>query len=137
MGDAPLPDRDQMEAIVAWEPVLRRPAAELFEWEPSWRRDDGVIMMPYVNYSQDVLDFLRALSGHGFVVPFDWPAWASEGMAIQEDPARLAEADLWTVVRLFTLHVRADRFSEGHLAEAIERGWLLALLDRLRALLDR
>jgi hypothetical protein len=135
VGDAALPGREQIEAILAWEPVLRRPAAELFTWEPSRRGDDGVITLPYVDYSQEVLDFLRALAGNGFVVPFDWPAWASEGMAIQEDPARLAEADLWTVVRLCTLHVRADRFSEGHLAEALERGWFLALLGRLRALL--
>jgi O-acetyl-ADP-ribose deacetylase len=129
-----LPDRDSIERILDWEAVLRKPADSLFEWEPSRRRDDGVHAMPYVNYAPEFLDFIRALSEHGFVVPFDWPAWAEEGMAIQEDPTRLREADLRTIVRLFTLHVRADRFNEGHLAEAIERGWLLGLLQRLRVL---
>lgn len=131
-----LPDRDDIEAVLRREPVLQRPAVELFTWQPSWRRDDGVVMLPTVEYSPEFLGFLRALGGHGFLVPFDWPAWADDGMAIQTDPSRLAEADLATIVRLFTMHVRADRFSEGHLATAIERGWLLALLRRLRTLLD-
>ena len=92
--------------------------------------------MPWVRYSEPFLGFIGALNERGFVVPFDWPAWAEEGMAIQRDPARLAVADLSTIVRLCTMHVRADRLSEGHLAEAIDQGWLLAILDRLRALRD-
>ena len=134
MDEQRLPDADAIEAILVWEPILRKLADELYEWEPSRERDDGVLTMPYVEYSSEILGFERALSEHGFVVPFDWPTWADEGMAIQRDPARLSEADLRTVVRLFTLHVRADRFSEGHLAEAIDQGWLLALLERLRVL---
>jgi hypothetical protein len=135
MGDErELPDRQAIDAILSFEQVLRRPASELFRWEPSRRRDDGVISMPYVGYAPEILAFERALAEHGFVVPFGWPAWAEEGMGIQRDPALLGEADLRTIVRLFTLHVRADRFSEGHLAEAIERGWLLALLERLEVL---
>jgi Family of unknown function (DUF6508) len=133
-ADERLPDRDDIEAILAWEPVLRRPAPELFEWQPSRRRDDGVHTMPYVEFAPEFLGFLKALGHHRFLVPFAWPAWAEEGMAIQRDPARLREADLPTIVRLFTMHVRADRFMEGHLAEAIERGWLLALLERLRSI---
>jgi hypothetical protein len=135
-GPLPLPDRDAIKAIVAWEPLLRRPPDELFRWEPSRTDEDGVMSLPYVEYSPAFLDFLRALSGHGFIVPFDWSAWADEGMAIQEDPSRIAVADLATVVRLFTMHVRADRFTEGHLAAVIERGWCLDLLARLRVLVE-
>ena len=136
MDEERLPDRDGIEGLLEWEPILRKPADELYEWEPSRTRDDGVIMMPYVEFSSEILGFERALSEHGFVVPYDWPSWAAEGMAIQQDPARVRQADLRTIVRLFTLHVRADRFNEGHLAEAIEQGWLLALLERLRALTE-
>lgn len=134
MNEERLPTPEDIRAILGWEEVLRRPSIDLFEWEPSRTRDDGVMTMPYVVYAPDMLAFLRELSGHGFIVPFDWPAWAQEGIAIQQDPDRLREADLRTIVRLFTMHVRADRFNEGHLAEAIERGWLLALVERLRVI---
>ena len=78
-----LPDLDAIAAILQWAPILRRPAGDLYGWQPSRVRDDGVLTMPYVEYSHEILGFERALSEHGFVVPFDWPTWADEGMAIQ------------------------------------------------------
>jgi len=57
-----------------------------------------------------------------------------EGRAYEADPARLAAADVATLRRLITLHVRADRFVEGHLAAVAADGTLLTLLRRVRDL---
>jgi hypothetical protein len=34
--------------------------------------------MPWFHYSREVEALRLALDAHGFVVPFDWPAWHSE-----------------------------------------------------------
>lgn len=125
------PSLADVRAIVAWRERFDRPVDELVRWVPSSRRDDGVMTMPYPEYGDVVLAFLRELAGQGFVVVFDWPTWSDEGLAIQRDAEALGAADLTTLCKLLTMHVRADRFTEGHLASCIEHGWLVAILDRL------
>jgi len=68
------------------------------------------------------------------MVVFDWIRWRAE----VSDPTALGGADL------LTFHVCADRFSEGHLMSAFEKGHITAILRRLadspadgRSLLNR
>ena len=44
------------------------------------------------------------------------------------------DADLLTLRRLLTTHVRADRFTEGHLAAELENGHICAILEQLEEL---
>jgi hypothetical protein len=89
--------------------------------------------MPDLNaYSEVFLVFVKALYDHGWAVPFDWPGWQEEVERLVESPEGVTDADAATIRRLLTLHVRKDRFCEGHLAEMLENGHILALLRRLR-----
>ncbi len=47
-------------------------------------------------------------------------------------PGALDAADLVTLMKLLTLHVREGRFSGGQLSNALEPDWLVAILERLR-----
>ena len=47
------------------------------------------------------------------------------------DPARVAAADPQTIRQLFTVHVRKDRFCDGHLWQMVSCGHIAALLRRL------
>ncbi len=74
------------------------------------------------------------------MVVFDWVRWRAE----VSDPTALGGADVLTLRKLLTFHVRADRFSEGHLISAFEKGHITAILRRLadspadgRSLLNR
>ena len=49
----------------------------------------------------------------------------------------LETADLTTLRKLLTTHVRADRFSEGHLAGVLQSGHIVAVLRRLRKIRDQ
>jgi len=71
--------------------------------------------------------FVRALSGQAIMVVFDWARWRAE----VSDPTALGGADLLTLRKLLTFHVRADRFSQGHLISASEKGHITAILRRL------
>ena len=59
----------------------------------------------------------------------------SDGRSLMT-PGALDDADLVTLVKLLTLHVRKERFSGGQLANALEQGWLAAILERLRNVPD-
>lgn len=61
------------------------------------------------------------------MVVFDWVRWRAK----VSDPTALGGADLLTLRKLLTFHVRADRFSEGHLISAFEKGHITTILRRL------
>ena len=55
-----------------------------------------------------------------------------EGQRYRENPARIEEADLETLQRLLVYCSRGERFSTGFWKEAVEGGFLLGILRRLR-----
>lgn len=95
-----------------------------------WRSAEGGLG-DYAD-SDEVRVFVQVLYRHGWIVPFDWPSWQDEAERLVGSPEELAEVDAATIRRLLTVHVRKDRFCEGHLAEVLESGHILALLRRLR-----
>jgi hypothetical protein len=58
-----------------------------------------------------------------------------EGQALSAGPAAIERASSADLARLVTAIVRGDRFSEGNLAGAIERGFVAAICRRAAALL--
>jgi O-acetyl-ADP-ribose deacetylase len=71
---------------------------------------------------------------HHWVIPFDWPAWHQEAVRYRENRGMISGADLETLRKLLTTHVREDRFAEGHLSSAFKSGEIVAILRRLKEL---
>jgi hypothetical protein len=72
----------------------------------------------------------------GLQINFDWPSWQEEAERICCETGELEKADLETIRKLLTLHMRKERFCEGHLAAVCESGLMLSTLRRLKALRD-
>jgi ADP-ribosylglycohydrolase len=122
-SDPPL-TKENIYAVLRFLPVLEQP-----DFSPGeWISQEG--SLPYFNYTSEVLDFVRALSENGFVQPFNWMNWW-EGNQLVDNPALLQRANLQTLRKLLTAHVRADRFSEGHLATVLESGHIVMILKRM------
>lgn len=120
----PLLTSDNIQAVLKFLPFFEQP-----DFSPGeWITQEG--HLPYFNYKSEVLDFIRALSGNGFIQPFDWMNWR-EGEQLVDHPELLRRANLQTLRKLLTAHVRADRFSEGHLAGTFESGHILMILKRM------
>ncbi|QDT48935.1 hypothetical protein Pan258_29820 [Symmachiella dynata] len=51
-------------------------------------------------------------------------------------PGMIESSDVKTIRKLFTTHVRKDRFCEGHLATMFENGHIVALMRRLQQIRD-
>lgn len=81
------------------------------------------------------IDFLDALNFTGFVEIFDYVEWMqmrgqenglSENMASEVKSAGIDE-----LRKLLTMHIRIERFSEGHMQKLYEEGFFEAFFDRL------
>lgn len=130
-AEAPPAPRDTRAAIDALLPFLPTLESDRFR-AGEWHVEEGV--MPFFSPAEEVGRFVDALYEYGWVVSFDWPAWRDEAERYVGSPESVAGADLNTIRKLFTTHVRQDRFCEGHLSEMIRTGHVAALLRRLREL---
>lgn len=120
----PLITKENIHAILKFLPVFEHP-----DFAPGkWIMREG--QFPYCNYGPEVLSFLDSLDENGFIQPFNWTYW-EEGKQLVENPALLQYASLQTLRKLLTLHIRADRFTEGHLAVMFETGQITMILKRL------
>ena len=70
-------------------------------------------------------------TGINFIQEFDWTLWHDEAEKYQKYPELISGADLEIIIKLLTTHVRADRFCTGHLANMLDNGHLLQILQRL------
>lgn len=86
----------------------------------------------YYNYSEEVIQFEQTLYNEGFIIPFDWVKWQDEAERLVSDPNALRAADLETLQKLLTTHVRKERFCEGHLAAMLREHHITAILLRLK-----
>lgn len=84
------------------------------------------------------LSFLDALNYTGFVESFDYISWAKERNkatdSVEDAAAEVDEADLEELRKLMTMHIRIERFSEGHIQKLYEAGFFNRFFDRLNKL---
>lgn len=98
----------------------------------------GVIQMPWYEYQPEVDRFVEDMYAAKLVRPVDWMRWAGtpEAQQLTSDPAAIAGASHDDLIYLVTTILRGERFSDGEIASAYERGTLLAIAQRAQALLD-
>jgi hypothetical protein len=119
----------QIDAIL---PFLDRFEAAGFS-AGSWKMPEG--QMPWFSFEETVMEFQRALYDNGWVTAaFDWTEWQKSAQEYVDSPKKIEKANATTIQRLLTTHCRADRFCEGHLASMFEKGHIVALLRRLKAI---
>jgi O-acetyl-ADP-ribose deacetylase len=134
MNDKPIITQRGIKQVLEFLPVFEEGyTGELYRWV-TFKEENGVMQMPYVEYAPEVMRFRSALGSAGFIHPYDWMAWQEEASRYLNESELIKSADLETLRKLFTLHVRRDRFVEGHFAEMIDQGHIRALLHRLSEL---
>ncbi|MDT0379384.1 DUF6508 domain-containing protein [Streptomyces sp. DSM 42041] len=101
-------------------------------WVQSTRGSDGVVTVGYPEYSARVQRACRALSDVGAVTPaYSWMQRRPPALPDDGTPPGAADA-----VRLATTIIRGERFCDGTIGQAVERGTLQAVLTSLAAWYD-
>ena len=126
--------RDKIEQLLAFLPVFKQPGRKYFKsWAGGKDEESGTLTFPYPIYEDDVLEFFR-LAGQTCWSDFDYvPARAA---AMLQDLDRIRSADLETIKTMLTYCVRGERFSDGHWGAMLEKGIIVAILERLAELRD-
>jgi Family of unknown function (DUF6508) len=98
----------------------------------------GVIHLGWYEYEPEVERFEADMYAAKLVRPVDWMQWAGtpEAQQLIADPAAIAQASHDDLIYLLTTILRGERFSDGEIAGAYERGTLLAIAQRAQVLLD-
>lgn len=104
--------------------ALESPSFRAGEWS------SGPNEFPVFVYSDELSKLVQDLYDCGIVYDFDWGAWQDTAIRLFETPSELDKADLNTLRKLLTTHVRKDRFCEGHLVEMVTTGHIAAILSR-------
>jgi hypothetical protein len=127
----------QLNAVVAFLPTFEGIAADDFaHWDKPFQIIDKTLILGRLEYHPAVYAFERACYDNGLVQPFDWGAWSDEAHRYMDDPSLVSTADLGTCIKLITTHLRAERFTDGHLEEVLRSGHIIAILRRLKQLAE-
>jgi hypothetical protein len=123
-----LPTLQEIEALTAYLPGLY---AEGFSPVINWnggKQEDGTFTMPYPDYDPLVEEFYRAISAGGWLDPGYNPDQAYQMIG---DENQIKVASLPEIKTMLTYCMRGERFSDGHWAEMIEKGYIRRILERL------
>ena len=138
MSDNAATLRSHLQAIAGFLPKFEEPGFVFGEWDGGKANAEGVITMPYFTLSDEAYSFVRTCNEHGWVEPFDWPAWAqtAEAIALWQNADSLNRATPDQLRKLLTVCIRRDRFVEGALASYYESGFLVRILKRAATLAE-
>ena len=120
-----------VDSVLQYLPYFADPNNKFYEIDKGSFSEPGDINIEPFIYSQKVSEFSKALYHCNFIQEFDWTSWYDEAEKYQKQPNFIGDADLETIIKLLTTHMRADRFCSGHLASVLDNGHLLKILERL------
>ena len=123
-----LPTRQDIEAQIDYLPRLYAEGfLPVIRWEGG-KQKDGSFTLPYPNYDPLVEEFFRLGGGPWMDDEYN-PEQAWEML---KDENRTKTASLSQIKTMLTFCVRGERFSDGHWAEMIEKGYIRRILERLK-----
>ncbi|HOT27193.1 MAG TPA: DUF6508 domain-containing protein [Candidatus Ozemobacteraceae bacterium] len=128
------PSLQSIDEIIACLPCFEKSGSFTVEWPPAEKFFKNMTNFPYPSFSHEFYLFLKLLHDSGFIFVFNWIKWEAGRNVFQKMPELIDVAGYETIRRMFTAHVRQDRFCEGHLARMLTEGVLARLVQRLAKL---
>lgn len=118
------PTREDVSAVLTFSRSLLEPGFVAGEWVSPPSFEDGVLTLASWLPSEEASQWERALYEHHIILSFDWAesTWTRQMGRYYADPSLLERVSLLTIRKVLTTLLRADRFCEGYLADAFERG---------------
>jgi hypothetical protein len=123
----------RIEAVTIFLPIFEAIGPDDFAQLLGSSNVTGEIpVMGHLEYHPAVYKFMDTCYENGMVLSFDWGAWSDEAHRYMRDPQLVMSASLKTCIKLLTIHLRAERFCDGHLEGVLRSGHITAVLRRLQ-----
>lgn len=94
--------------------------------------EDGVASFPYYEKAEVVERFLDLVYRMPIVIDFDWGEWDEGREFLNDESFDFDSVDIPTKCKLITVIVRNDRYNEGALVGAFEKGIILEILKSVK-----
>jgi hypothetical protein len=128
MKKTPLPTVQEIEELTAFLPRLYAEGfSPTVSWEGGEKRNDGSFTVTYPNYNPVVEEFFQRIQGNWI----DYEYNPEQAYEMLKNESLVKTASLDQVKTMLTFCKRGERFSDGHWAEMIEKGYIRRLLKRL------
>ena len=116
---------DNIKQALKYAPFFVKERVKLYSWISDGKSET-------VEYNSKVLEFIDVLRANNLVQSIVWTKLEKEVKKYIDYPDLIERADIDVVVKLFTYHIRKERYKKGHIAEMIEKGQFRKLLTRLK-----
>jgi hypothetical protein len=131
MKKTSLPTVQEIEELTAFLPRLYAEGfLPIVKWEGGDKRSDGSFTVPYPNYNPVAEEFFKRIQGNWI----DYEYNPEQAYAMLKDESLVKTASLDQVKSMLTFCKRGERFSDGHWAVMIEKGYIRRLLERLNVI---
>ena len=128
MEKSRLPTLKEIEELTAFLPRLYADGfSPILSWGGGEKLKDGSYSMQYPDYNPLVEEFFRLVSSSWLDHEYD-PEQAYRMLKAEQ---AVKTASLSQIKTLLTFCVRGERFSDGHWAAMIEKGYIRRVLERL------
>ena len=127
----PMQDANRYTAMKPFLSEFKAPGFAIYE-----NFTDPKTNSVYRRYTPTVQRFIEAATKNWSLPGFAWDKWraSDEGKSLLSSTAAIAGATPEQVQKMLTTMVRAERFSDGYVKGAIEKGWVQAVLERIEVL---
>ena len=123
-----LPTLQEIESLAAFLPRLYAEGfSPVTRWEGG-KQENGTYTMPHPTYNKVVEEFFHTAAGEGWV---DYEYNPELAYQMLKDENLIKTASLSQIKTMLTFCLRGERFSDGHWAEMIEKGYIRKILERL------
>jgi hypothetical protein len=123
----PPPAVQEIEELTAFLPQLYAEGfSPIIKWEGG-KQKDGSFLLSYPDYHPVVEEFYQHIQGNWI----DYEYNPEQAYEMLKDEHRVKTASLQQVKSMLTFCKRGERFSDGHWADMIEKGYIRRLLERL------
>lgn len=133
------PSQNDLPTVLTFARSFDEPGFVAGEWVFPETGEEGIAALGYWVPHEDVAQWQSALYEHHVLVSFDWttPSWRRQMRLYEANPSLLHRARLLSVRKVLTTLLRAERFCEGSLGEAFDRGVPQAAMRRLGTIAER
>jgi len=127
-----LPTIQEMQDLAAFLPRLYSEGFKpVIKWNGGDQGKDGCYRLPWPEYDPVVEDFYRHVASECWLDYEYRPEEAARMLSSQEF---VMMASLSQIKTMLTYCLRGERFSDGHWAEMIEKGYIRNILERINQL---
>lgn len=128
MKETPLPTVQDIEELTAFLPRLYAEGfSPILRWDGGEKLKDGSYSMHYPIYNKVVEEFFDAVRGPWI----DYQYNPERAYQMLQDEQAVKTASLAEIKTMLTFCLRGERFSDGHWAAMIEKGYIRRVLERL------